>query len=120
VLAAFFLNLSPGGEKQVFWCIFLESLIFLLQSGCVVSPIPGCGVAGSRSEASVLYLLTITSCCQTSNMIPLTGSTFLVWHHLKNSKYAINEDKPLHKFDVQEIWSAEYTYLLRGPNSQSH
>jgi hypothetical protein len=39
---------------------FLESLIFLLQSGCVVSPIPGCGVAGSVSEDSVLYLLTIT------------------------------------------------------------
>jgi hypothetical protein len=25
----------------------------------IVSPIPGCGVAGSGSEASVLYLLTI-------------------------------------------------------------
>jgi hypothetical protein len=39
---------------------FLESLIFLLQSGCVVSPIPSCGVAGSGSKDLVLYLLTIT------------------------------------------------------------
>jgi hypothetical protein len=44
-------------------------------------------------------------------MIPLTGSTFLVWHRLKTSKYAIIDDKPLQKFDVQGFWSAKYTYL---------
>jgi hypothetical protein len=45
-------------------------------------------------------------------MIPLNGSTFLVCRRLKTSKYGIKEDKPLHKFDVQELGSAEYTYLL--------
>jgi hypothetical protein len=50
VLAVFFLNLSLGEEASLL-AAFLESLIFLLQSGCVVSPIPSCGVVGSRSEA---------------------------------------------------------------------
>jgi hypothetical protein len=44
-------------------------------------------------------------------MMPLTGLAFLVWHRLKTSKYAINEDKPLHKIGVRELGSAEYTYL---------
>jgi hypothetical protein len=38
MLAVFFPHLSPGGKKQVIWH-FPESLIFFLQSGCVVSPI---------------------------------------------------------------------------------
>jgi hypothetical protein len=38
MLAVFFPYLSPGGKKQVIWH-FLESLIFFLQSGRVVSPI---------------------------------------------------------------------------------
>jgi hypothetical protein len=46
------------------------------------------------------------------NMIPLTGLTFMVWCHLKNLKYAINEDKPLHKFGVRELGIVEYTYLF--------
>jgi hypothetical protein len=38
----------------------MESLIFLLQSGCVVSPILDYGVARIGPAASVMYLLTIT------------------------------------------------------------
>jgi hypothetical protein len=38
MLAVFFPYLSPGGKKQVIWHI-LESLIFFLHSGHVVSPI---------------------------------------------------------------------------------
>jgi hypothetical protein len=48
-----------GGRGKSFGS-FLESLIFLLQFGCVVSPIPGCGVLGSGYESSIMYLLTIT------------------------------------------------------------